>query len=685
MVSTIASPDPLLTSPLPSAPVNCAPLPQWVQHQPWPEEIEDPQGTWTDNGLLRLLHDTQVSLLQTGVVVHVHAVQRVLTRSGAERAAPLILEFDPTYERLEVHQIRIWRAGSCIEHAQACTDALHLLRREKQLERLALNGRLTATLLIPDVRVDDRVEYAFTQYSNNPVISGRYGGWMIFNSYGPWVETRQRLLRPLARQLELKAFNQPPEAVREVTGDVEESRWSLARQERRTLEDLLPPWTVKTPGYQVSEFHAWREVAALFEPHYRDTVLPEELAREIDDLGSKNPGPADRAVLWLRFVQAHVRYFAMSLGEGGLIPRSLEAIWEGRFGDCKDAARLYVAGARRLGLDASAALVSTTHGLALGEFLPSPQSFNHMIVRLRLDGTTYWLDPTLQTQGGSLGNIDFPHAGWAMPITSDTTDLEALPSAQPVVHVRCDDEIQAGSKPGSRAVLHRRIELGAWTADNVRRRIQNEGGAKLSTQLLQELHGVWPGITETSSLTVEDDLPANRLTLRFAYDIPDCWKAEPGKSRWEFSIADHFTTKELAALKSTRRTSEILLARPRTVVWHARVQMPRRWGGQGWRKVSGEGAATLRNELIIDSRTVILERVLVINDWSLPADRADAYVRLVSDISRNGAKLYARAFFGRIFSLSGVVSPRTIYWVVVVVVWLMIMVLPSMCSGPVGR
>src|SRR5580658_9354683 len=99
MTSTIASPDPSLTPSLPASQVTHTPLPEWVKYQPWPEEIEDPQGAWTDNGVLRLLHETQVSLLQAGFASHVRAVQRVLTRNGAERAAQLIAEFDPAYER----------------------------------------------------------------------------------------------------------------------------------------------------------------------------------------------------------------------------------------------------------------------------------------------------------------------------------------------------------------------------------------------------------------------------------------------------------------------------------------------------------------------------------------------------------------------------------------------------------
>ena len=90
----------------------------------------------------------------------------------------------------------------------------------------------------------------------------------------------------------------------------------------------------------------------------------------------------------------------------------------------------------------------------------------------------------------------------------------------------------------------------------------------------------------------------------------------------------------------------------------------------------------MRNDLDFDSRTVILDRVLVIDDWSLPADRASAYARLVSDISRNATKFYARALFGRIFSVAGALSTRTL-WLAAVVVWWLLMVLPSMCSGPV--
>lgn len=430
-------------------------------------------------------------------------------------------------------------------------------------------------------------------------------------------------------------------------------QWSIVGQQRRAVEDLLPPWTVKNPCYQATEFQSWSEVARLFEPHYRGTPLPSDILEELSRLASNYPEKIDQAVEWLRFVQRELRYFALSLGDGGLVPRELDAIWANRFGDCKDAVRLYVSGALSLGIDACAALVSTTHGLSLGDFLPSTQVFNHVIVRLRLQDATYWLDPTAQRQGGSLGQIVQLHAGRALPLTTDTTELERLPAAEPVQHIHCEDTIEFGPKPGSPAIFQRQIDFQYWSADGMRGRIENEGPSKFSAQLLQELHATWPQIVEIAPVVIRDDPIGNRITALFNYEIRDCWKPSEKKGRLGFSIADNFTVKELGVLKSTRRDSEIFLGRPRTATWTARMKMPREWHGAGWHHLIEESGLHLRSELSIDGHYVKFERRVSIDTWSIAADQADAYSRVIAKLANNAAKLWARVLFGRIHPAAG--------------------------------
>src|SRR5262249_38382852 len=145
---------------------------------------------------------------------------------------------------------------------------------ETQLERLALDGRLTATLLVPDLRVDDRLEVAFTIFGENPTLGGRRGGRVGFHPSPPLHEDPQRVVRPLQRPVFLKPFNNPPPAHVETHEATEESSWCFRGERRVLLEELSPPWTVRSPCYQITEFGNWGEIARLFEKYYRDSALP---------------------------------------------------------------------------------------------------------------------------------------------------------------------------------------------------------------------------------------------------------------------------------------------------------------------------------------------------------------------------------------------------------------------------
>ena len=637
-----------------SGTVRCVPTPSWVQHHPWPQEDANSTVACSDNGLLRVLCDGQIGLLGAGVAWHLRTVQRILTRSGAERAAHVAIEFNPAHERVYVHCIRIWRGEQSIEQAQP--GDFHILRRETQLERLALDGRLTATLLVPDLRVDDHLEVAFTLVRDNPILGGRCASWILFNSMMPWVESRQRLVRTVRRTVFLKSFNNPPETHLETRDNLEESTWSTRGQKSEPAEELSPPWLVRGPCYQITEFAHWGEVSRLFEKYYQDSVLPAALVAELDGLASRYPNEPERAVEWLRTVQRQLRYFALALGEGGVVPRSLAEIWTKRFGDCKDAARLYVAGARYLGLDACAALVSTLHGFALAELLPSPQVFNHVAVRVRAAGVDYWVDPTMQPQGGSLANITLSYTGWALPLTAERQALERLPSMQPVQHIHCEDVVQVGATVTSAAVLERRIDFGFWMADGIRNRIEGEGVAKVSDQLLTELKTTWPNATEKEPLRVQDDFANNRLSVLCVYELPDCWKPADQAGRVGLHVADPFCHKELTALKSIQRKSELFLGRPRKVSWRARLQMPRQWQGSGWHKELNDSGIRFLSELTVLNKEVVFEREVQVDDWSAGPDKAGAYAQIVAEMRRNSATLLAYKGYGD--AVEPAASPR---------------------------
>jgi len=648
------------------------PAPAWIRNDPDPTVPEGELEDVTDDGILRVLHDRQVSLVEPGVSAYVHFVQRVMTRAGAERAANLAIEFDPDHERLEIHTIRVRRNGSLIELARP--GAMELLRRESNLERLALNGRLTASFVVPDLRVGDELEIAATHSTSLAVLRGRHASWLVFDAGAPWIETRLRVLHAATRPIALREFNSHPPAEISAVGGNEELRWSLTGQKRLPPEDLAPPWTLKKPCYQLSEFSTWNEVAQIFVSHYQAGELPPEVEAARAGIAAAGSDPSLRAVEWLRFVQGALRYFALSFGDGRLLPRDLDTIWSRRFGDCKDAARLYVAGARALGLDACAALVSTTTGPGLNKLLPAAQLFNHVIVRVRIDTDTYWLDPTLPQQGGTLQKIRIPHAGWALPLTADSNALEALPppSADNVLH--CEDRLTVSKRVDSAARLARQLTFSYWMADKVRHRIANDGSSKVAQQLLQDFKVSWPQAKEAEPPAFTDDPDGNQMVMRCAYEIPSPWKTEASKkSRVRLSLTDPVTSKEFPTLTVRQRRCPILLGLPRRVSWRATIEMPILWSGGGWIHFLETPGLRLTDDLRVEGTTLIVVRDLMVSDWSTPADKADDYIRIATQAHQNTINFFASARFNRIVPSRNVVLSRVARALLRVVLFLIIL------------
>lgn len=657
------------------------PIPPWVVHDPY--QLQPPPDIENDcvaDGVCRLLQDAQVDLTGPEYAWHYRSAQRVLTRTGAERAAHFSADFDPAFQRMEVHFIRILRGQEYIEHAS--DGAFQTLRRETNLERLVLNGRLTTSLLIPDVRVGDVIEVSITVYGSNPALGGKYAGWMAFDCFTPWVERRHRLLRPLAREISIKRFNDPPECEVTVRDNVEISSWRIVGQKRRQSELLTPSWLILAPALQQSEFKNWNEVARLFEGYYQAPTIPEELASELGRLAEATAELADRAAEWLRFVQQKLRYFALTLGEGGMVPRSLEAIWSNRFGDCKDAVQLYLAGARRMGLDACAALVSTTHGPALNDFLPSPNVFNHCIVRLRLNGATYWLDPTMQAQAGSLDNIYQPHAGWALPLTPETTTLDSLGRGE-IVHVLdCEQELRIDPKPASPATFQQRFEYRSWYADLVRNQIANQGASEYAKQMLKQVQGNWPNATETLPMAISDDQAKNCLTTSFTYEIGGCWKPGKGPKQLILSVADSTLFRELQPINDAHRQTDIYLGRPRKVTSHLRVNMPCKWMGSGWYHEYQEPGMEYTSVLGVEDRTVRGSKELTIDAWLMPAAQIAAYTRVAGMLRENVINISAREHFGKLRPRATRNVRKILLLAAVLLLWLGLIVVSFVTSVP---
>lgn len=159
-------------------------------------------------------------------------------------------------------------------------------------------------------------------------------------------------------------------------------------------EPLTPFDVPSEPQLVVSSTRFWSEVAgaygALVDRLIRRSDVAPTLRQALPGGGRERRVAAVRLTAWIR---EHLRYLALSLDAGAIIPRTPAEVLERRFGDCKDLSTLLVALLRRAGIPAHVALLKAGDDEDVHPDLPGIDEFNHVIVHVP-GPEPLWIDPT---------------------------------------------------------------------------------------------------------------------------------------------------------------------------------------------------------------------------------------------------------------------------------------------------
>lgn len=513
-----------------------------------------------DRGVCFWLSD---SLVDTTGPERVHSsrlIQQVTGSEGLQRAASVEILFNPHHERVVVHRVRVMRDGTARD--VATPEAFEMFRRELNLERAIYDGRVTAHMLIPDVRIGDVIDVSYSVHGANPVLRDALSPFFSLQWASPTLETRCRVRTPRDRKLTITSYAACPTPTEDIVGGVRELAWRVVDAETYRHEADAPASHIGYAAVRVTDEMDWADVSDLFRPSYAPPArLPEDLAAEIDALGQTWTTPAERTAEGLRFVQRSLRYHSISVGEGGYRPRDIEAIWATRYGDCKDASRLLTAVLDRLGVSACPALVNTWIGDGLGVMPPNPTAFDHCIVRAVVDGQVWWLDPTCSVQSGDLEHLVPSHHHRALPLTADAT-LETMGNRPVVLLLDAQEEWTFARAIGEPAQLAIITDYRGWRADDMRRWRDNGGLSQVARQMRESLENQYGALVETRPLEWIDDPRENRLQLVETYSVERPFNSTDSAEFVRFDSRDDIILPTLRTAESPRRTEPIGLGGP---------------------------------------------------------------------------------------------------------------------------
>lgn len=353
------------------------------------------------------LYDVQVHMEGGVVSTYQDSAIRMSTPVMLTQAGTITAEWMPDKGDLIIHRIELLRDGEVID-LLAQGAKFEVLRREQNLERRAVDGRRTATLAVPGMRVGDVLRVAYTITLADQALGAEMQSITGLPVKPFQIDNGEVTVSwPKSEPVQWAAF-QGPDGLKAVEkGETTSVAIPLPLPKRPEVAASAPARYDFPSILQATTFADWPEVsrtmAAVFEPK-TGFAKDGPLAEQVAEIARQTSDPLDRAALATRFVQDKISYLANGMDGGNYIPQSPDETWEQRYGDCKAKTVLLVSMLRALGVNAEPFAVRSAAGDALPELLPMPGGFDHVIVHAVIDGVDYWLDGT--SIGTRRDNID---------------------------------------------------------------------------------------------------------------------------------------------------------------------------------------------------------------------------------------------------------------------------------------
>jgi transglutaminase-like putative cysteine protease len=558
-----------------------APPPAWVVGDEETLPIPDTEPSEdTGDGLRWLLVDDRYDAATR--TRYFRRALEITSSDGLGYASNVEVSFDPTWATLAWHSLTVTRSGRT--ESRLDPEAIEVSRRHDEMDWAVYDASVTAMILLDDVRVGDVVEYAYSIVGANPVFGGRVAEYAFLQWGVPVDRVRRDVRMPLDRSLDVREWAGAPAAISSETDGVRVWSWRMDDVPASENDyDAPPEWDTRA-RMQASEYRDWGEVvewALPLYPRIEDTsALAAELARAA--LGADAPLPAaedhDTAEQCVRFVQEQIRYLSVAVGESSHRPSAPSDTLARRFGDCKDKAWLLAAALEAFGIRAVPALVNTGWCGGIEDMLPSPNVFDHVIVRLEFpDGRVRWIDATSTHQGGPLDARGIRGYGLALPLASGVNALErVVPAAESRDRTSVRERFVSDAFDAPALLSVETVYRGA-AADRMRARLATTSRADLSRSFLQYYAQNYPEIEETAAFAVDDRRAENVLTLTEAYRITAFWERVDASSPYRAMVYPDAVSDEMQRPSKTMRRSPYRLSHPVHIEQETELKLPEGW------------------------------------------------------------------------------------------------------------
>lgn len=607
--------------------VHITPKPKWLNSyklydKPIPQrDIE--------NGFFYSLIEEQINVELK--IDYVHIVRQIVSEAGIQNGAEITINLDPAFERLDVHEITVWRNNQPLKRLSP--GSFKMIANEQSLSRFIYQGSYSAYCILNDIRKGDRIEYSYSLTGRNPIFDEKFSTSVYLQSSQPVAHLYKAILASPGRKLNFKTFNKAPKMNTYLKNGLKLYDWEGFQIPAVHDYKNQPGWYTNYGYVQVSDYQTWKEVVDWgLQINPITTTFTGKLSTRISELKAK--AGKDKAEYFraaVKMVQNEIRYMGIETGEYSHRANSPGRVYDQRYGDCKDKSLLLASILKANGIEANLALISTYAGIKTDQYLPSPNVFDHAVVRAVVNNVPVWVDATISYQGGTGSRIFFPNYGKGLLLQPGSNALTDI------IEVQAGDikYIEEYIIPidSTKVTLDVRTTYTLSEADNVRSRLAEAGMSETEKNYLDYYAKIYPKIERIDSVEVYDNEDFNELIVIEHYQVPDFFKKNTD-GRNEAAFYANFISEKLTEADNKNRYP-LLLSYPCNIDYTIKIQLHSGWNIEKSKDHIKREAYDFQSNVYADRDSLVLNYKLQFFKNFIAVDKLDEYVADVKNIKDN--------------------------------------------------
>ena len=525
--------------------VQIAPMQDWVSPVA-AFDIENYQEGGDNQNVKYRVIDYQINSIDPAdVATYYMREYELLTSNGVQDNSRIEISYDPVFESIHLHEVVVWREGKVLDKLESSN--IRIIQQEQDLESLIYNGDETISILLSDIRRGDVVRYSFTRFGSNPIFD-QNREYTISTQFGSYVGRYfVRLLSDENAPFHVRRFHSESEITETVSDGVIEYVLDIIDAPLYRYEDGTPTWRETRGRIVFSDFKNWSDVIEWVIPMYERVAVssPEikAIAKQLtEEHGTKEDSRAELIGAALQWVQEEVRYFGVELGQNSHQPSLPTETLSRRYGDCKDKTVLLISILNELGIEAEPALVDTDMWLLADDDPNRLHAFDHVIVHVKHDGQSHWIDGTGDVQQGKLGEFSESDYGKALIVKEGEDSLTEMNEIDKADVLKVAKEITIHSSFDGSASMKVITDREGELAEYIRVQISNEGLKRQQEYYDDFYRDYFPSLVSSEPLQFDEEA-GNKSTVVESYEIGGFWDPSSSGSNYRWLYADDIYSK----------------------------------------------------------------------------------------------------------------------------------------------